>query len=275
MTSVGEAADLQRDHRRGARLGRRAAGLALALLVPGLAGCGLLGTTVQEPIPPRQNGKNLAAEASVVPTSDDGTAGSPTTSTPAPGTTSRPAGTTSTTTAAPKTSTTTSRPASRTTTRTTARPASKKPTPARTTTAAGAGSGSASSSAEAEVLRLVNVERAKKSGCKPVTSDSTLVKVARAHSRDMAEKGYFSHDGKDGRDPFERMRDAGYRYSWAAENIAAGQGSAASVMKSWMNSSGHKANILNCKLTELGVGMWKDADSTYGIYWTQDFGTPR
>ena len=75
--------------------------------------------------------------------------------------------------------------------------------------------------------------------------------------------------------PFERMSDAGYKYSWAAENIAAGQSDAAAVMDSWMNSAGHKKNILNCKLTELGVGMWKQPGSQYGVYWTQDFGTPR
>jgi uncharacterized protein YkwD len=124
------------------------------------------------------------------------------------------------------------------------------------------------------VLRLVNVERGKH-GCDALRSNGTLTSVARAHSREMAQKRYFDHTSPDGRDPFQRMRDAGYRYSWAAENIAAGQGTPSSVMSSWMHSSGHRANILNCQLTELGVGMWKDADSPYQIYWTQDFGTPR
>jgi uncharacterized protein YkwD len=123
-------------------------------------------------------------------------------------------------------------------------------------------------------LRLVNVERGKH-GCTALAADRTLTAVARAHSREMAEKAYFDHDSPDGKDPFARMRAAGYAYSWAAENIAAGQPTAAAVMSSWMKSRGHRANILNCKLTELGVGMWKDADSPYGIYWTQDFGTPR
>ncbi|WP_143447884.1 CAP domain-containing protein [Kineosporia sp. R_H_3] len=161
------------------------------------------------------------------------------------------------------------KPSTSTTTKTT-----RKPAPSTTKTTTAAGSGTTNNAAEAEVLRLVNVERGKV-GCKPVTADATLTTVARAHSKDMAVKGYFSHDTPGGKDPFERMSDAGYKYSWAAENIAAGQSDAAAVMDSWMNSKGHKANILNCKLTELGVGMWKQSGSQYGVYWTQDFGTPR
>jgi uncharacterized protein YkwD len=238
--------------------------VTLALLAPVLAGCGAFGVgTVQEPVAD-PGAKKVAADTTAGATSPAATpSAGPSTATPATRTTSAPVSRTATRTPV----------AARTTSRTTTKPpTSKKATPGKTTTSSGGGS--SSSSAETEVLRLVNVERGK-AGCKAVTSDSTLVKVARAHSRDMAEKDYFSHDGKDGRDPFKRMSDGGYRYSYAAENIAAGQGAAASVMKSWMNSSGHKANILNCKLTELGVGMWKDSGSTYGTYWTQDFGTPR
>jgi uncharacterized protein YkwD len=174
---------------------------------------------------------------------------------------------------APTKSSTTSKAAAKPSTSTTTK-TTKKPAPATSKTTTAAGNGTTNNAAEAEVLRLVNVERAK-AGCKAVTADATLTTVARAHSKDMAAKGYFSHDTPGGKDPFERMSDAGYKYSWAAENIAAGQGDAASVMGSWMNSKGHRENILNCKLTELGVGMWKQSGSQYGIYWTQDFGTPR
>ncbi len=89
----------------------------------------------------------------------------------------------------------------------------------------------------------------------------------------MAAKNYFSHTGLDGRSPFDRMRDAGYSYSSAAENIAAGQPTPAAVVNGWMNSEGHRANILNCKLTQIGVGVARGG--SYGIYWTQVFGTPR
>jgi uncharacterized protein YkwD len=123
------------------------------------------------------------------------------------------------------------------------------------------------------VLRLANQER-KAAGCPALKSNTTLVSVARAHSTDMAIKGYFDHASQDGRSPFQRMAAAGYAYSMAAENIAYGQPSAAAVMTAWMNSAGHRANILNCSLTELGVGAYR-ASASSPIYWTQDFGTPR
>ena len=79
----------------------------------------------------------------------------------------------------------------------------------------------------------------------------------------------------DGRTPFDRMTAAGYRYSTAAENIAAGQRTPQDVMTAWMNSPGHRANILNCALRQIGVGYATGSSSQYGVYWTQDFGTPR
>ena len=170
------------------------------------------------------------------------------------------------------TSTSSKAPAPKTTSTT------RRTTPAPSTTSTSqkpaAGGGASSSSDEAEVLRLVNIERAKV-GCKALKADATLAAVARAHSKDMAVNGYFDHNSQDGTTPFQRMSKAGYTYSYAAENIAAGQQTPASVMGSWMNSAGHKANILNCNLTELGVGVWTQKGSPYGIYWTQDFGTPR
>ncbi|MDQ1293473.1 MAG: hypothetical protein QG608_1354 [Actinomycetota bacterium] len=152
---------------------------------------------------------------------------------------------------------------------------SPKPTATRRTPASAPGTPASSAvhnAQESEVLRLVNVERAG-SGCGPVTADGLLAQVARAHSKDMAVNKFFDHNSQDGRSPFDRMRAAGYSFSTAAENIAAGQQTASAVMESWMNSPGHRENILNCGLKELGVGMWKQSGSPYGIYWTQDFGT--
>jgi uncharacterized protein YkwD len=124
------------------------------------------------------------------------------------------------------------------------------------------------------VVTLTNAERAK-AGCGPLTVDATLTAVAQAHSQDMATHNYFDHNSQDGRSPFDRMTAAGYRYSTAAENIAAGQRTAQDVMTGWMNSPGHRANILNCALKEIGVGYATASSSQYGVYWTQDFGTPR
>jgi uncharacterized protein YkwD len=124
---------------------------------------------------------------------------------------------------------------------------------------------------QAQVVKLTNRERAK-AGCKALKSNTALKNAAQKHSADMAKKDYFSHNGKDGRSPFDRMTDAGYAFSAAAENIAAGQRTAADVVEGWMNSAGHKANILNCTYTEIGVGYAKGG--SYGTYWTQDFGKP-
>jgi uncharacterized protein YkwD len=118
------------------------------------------------------------------------------------------------------------------------------------------------------VLRLVNVERAN-AGCAAVTVNPVLAEVARAHSQDMADNAYFSHTSLDGRSPWDRLEAAGYS-DGSGENIAAGQSTAQSVMASWMNSAGHKANILNCDSTTMGVGIGHGGP--YGIYWTQVFG---
>lgn len=124
---------------------------------------------------------------------------------------------------------------------------------------------------EAQVLQLVNRERAS-AGCRALTSNSTLLAVARAHSKDMAVNGYFGHDSLDGRTPFDRMRAAGYSGNLMGENIAAGQTTPAAVMAAWMHSSGHRANIVNCGYRVIGIGVYRLAGSPYRIYWTQDFG---
>jgi uncharacterized protein YkwD len=117
----------------------------------------------------------------------------------------------------------------------------------------------------AAVVDLVNRERAG-AGCDPVTTDGRLAAAAQDHADDMAANGYFSHTSQDGRDFAQRIRAAGYP-SPGAENIAAGQTSAESVMEAWMNSEGHRRNILDCSLTAIGVGH-----APAGNYWVQNFG---
>ncbi|WP_285597662.1 CAP domain-containing protein [Kineosporia sp. NBRC 101731] len=145
-----------------------------------------------------------------------------------------------------------------------------------TTTAPTGGSGDSQvAKYQAEVLALTNAERAA-AGCDvKLTANAALTKAAQAHAEDMLKNNYFSHDSQNGTGAFERITAAGYTWSGAAENIAAGQATPAAVMKSWMNSAGHKANILNCSLTELGVGYAAGSGAAYGQYWVQDFGTPR
>ncbi|KQX47767.1 MULTISPECIES: CAP domain-containing protein [unclassified Streptomyces] len=121
--------------------------------------------------------------------------------------------------------------------------------------------------AEAEVLRLVNLERAKV-GCSPVNPSAQLASLAGAFSADMAARGFFDHTDPDGDTPWARAEQAGVT-GMGGENIARGQADAAAVMESWMNSDGHRANILNCDFKTLGVGVhFGDG----GPWWTQDFG---
>lgn len=126
---------------------------------------------------------------------------------------------------------------------------------------------SAQAAAEAEVLRLVNVERAK-IGCTPVAADSALTGLAEAFSGDMAARGFFDHTDPDGATPWDRAAKAGVT-GLGGENIARGQTDAAAVMEAWMNSPGHRANILNCDFKTLGVGVHM---ASGGPWWTQDFG---
>lgn len=122
--------------------------------------------------------------------------------------------------------------------------------------------------AEAKAFELTNAERAA-NGCPALAADDRLATAARAHSADMAAQDYFDHVSQDGRSFVDRVKAAGYPAP-GAENIAAGQRTAEAVIKGWMDSPGHRANILNCKLKTLGVGMARGG--SYGIYWTQNFG---
>jgi RNA polymerase sigma factor (sigma-70 family) len=120
----------------------------------------------------------------------------------------------------------------------------------------------------AQVVALVNEERAK-AGCGALTEDPRLEKAAQGHSDDMAARGFFDHTNPDGADPGQRITAAGYKWSTYGENIAQGQQTPAAVMESWMNSPGHRANILNCSFKDIGVGVHKGSG---GPWWTQDFG---
>lgn len=118
------------------------------------------------------------------------------------------------------------------------------------------------------VLKLVNEERAKQ-GLKPLTLSTKLTSIATMKSKDMAEKGYFDHNSPTYGTPFQMLQNYGVHYSAAGENIAAGQKTPEEVMRSWMNSSGHRANILNANFDTLGVGYYQGG--SYGVYWTQLF----
>jgi uncharacterized protein YkwD len=131
---------------------------------------------------------------------------------------------------------------------------------------------SVGTASENEVVRLTNAERVK-GGCDPLKHDARLRRAAFGHSADMAKNDYFDHDSQDGRDMVDRIRATGFTGSTLAENIAMGQRSAAEVVKGWMNSDGHRQNIMNCSYTLIGVGAAKDAQGQ--IYWTQDFAAGR
>ncbi|MFE7948169.1 CAP domain-containing protein [Streptomyces sp. NPDC057426] len=139
-----------------------------------------------------------------------------------------------------------------------------------TGTGAGKQGGSGSDSVADRVISLVNAERAK-AGCGPLSANATLTRAAQGHSDDMAARDYFDHTNPDGDGPGERVTAAGYPWSTYGENIAMGQSTPEQVMDSWMNSPGHRANILNCDFKEIGVGVHNEG----GPYWTQVFGARR
>jgi len=118
---------------------------------------------------------------------------------------------------------------------------------------------------ESEVIRLVNDIRVK-NGLKELAYDWQLSRVARYKSQDMKNNNYFSHTSPVYGSPFQMMKSFGISYTAAAENIAKGQRTPKAVVDAWMNSSGHRANILNSNYTKIGVGYVAD-----GNYWTQMF----
>lgn len=124
---------------------------------------------------------------------------------------------------------------------------------------------------ENEVIRLVNVERAK-NGLSALTQNWELSRVARYKSQDMINKNYFNHISPTYGSPFTMMQTFGIRFSAAGENIAMGQRTPAEVMTAWMNSPGHRSNILSPSYSQIGVGLAKSSNGT--CYWTQMFIKP-
>ena len=226
---------------------RRRARLVPAVLVALAVGAGTAGVTTLVAAPAVQDGTPdpVALELTRTTVTSPPSPQSPTTSA-----TSSQVTPTTTTTTKPKPTTTTSKPKP-TTTRTTTKPPPKPPS----------GDGSADDS----VLAIVNAER-DEAGCSPVSLDARLTEAGQKHSEDMSANDYFSHTSQDGRSFVDRAKAEGYA-SPGAENIAAGQRSPEQVMEAWMNSPGHRANILNCDLKKMGLGLETD-----GYYWTQVFG---
>ncbi|MFJ7736580.1 CAP domain-containing protein [Lysinibacillus sp. NPDC097287] len=118
---------------------------------------------------------------------------------------------------------------------------------------------------EQEVVKLTNAERTK-AGLAPLQTDTKLMAAAREKSQDMQSKNYFSHTSPTFGSPFDRLKALGISYKAAGENIAKGQRTPQEVVKAWMNSPGHRANILNANFTHIGVGYVKT-----GNHWTQQF----
>ncbi|MFF7197672.1 CAP domain-containing protein [Streptomyces sp. NPDC088197] len=225
-------------------------------------------TQADGPADPSRDGSDMPSPLgdSTAPTPGQ-TTGSP--GTPSSGTPSKP-GTMRSNTATPS-RTATSPAAAPTPTRTTAAPTTPVPTTtaARTqppTTAAPA-SADAVTAARAAILSLVNTQRAS-AGCSPLTASSSLDGLAQAFSEDMAARGFFDHTDPDGKTPWDRAKALGIT-NLGGENIARGQATAQAVMDAWMNSPGHRANILNCDYKTLGVGIHYGSG---GPWWTQDFG---
>lgn len=162
--------------------------------------------------------------------------------------------------------------------------AAKRALPAHAAPAASEGSPAprvtdARAAEEAAIVDLVNTMRARGGRCpsktyppsKPLRVQPTLAKVARAHAADMLNQGYFAHKSQDGRSPFQRMRDAGYRFG-AAENIAAGNTTAARTFAQWVKSDGHCRNMMNPRFTHIGVGVAARPKTKLRHVWVQTFG---
>jgi uncharacterized protein YkwD len=126
----------------------------------------------------------------------------------------------------------------------------------------------------AELLRLTNLER-QRAGLRPLTLSTPLGQAAQAHAIDMARNQFFSHTGSNGSSMASRARAVGYAYSYVGENIGAGYVSPEAAVRAWMNSAGHRANILNPNYTEIGFGYTNASGGQYRNYWVQVFGARR
>lgn len=133
------------------------------------------------------------------------------------------------------------------------------------------------------VLDLVNQARRSRQNCgntafnaaPPLRWNDALAEAARLHSEEMARFNFLSHSGRDGSTAAQRVERAGYRYRAMGENIAGGQLKPEDAVAGWMDSPGHCANLMSPAFTEMGVAFAVDGTSRMGVYWTQEFGTPR
>jgi uncharacterized protein YkwD len=135
----------------------------------------------------------------------------------------------------------------------------------------------------AEVLAVVTLTNQDRlaNGCPALIPNPILMATAQAHSEDMALHHFFAHTSSTGQTPAQRILAAGYHWAAAAENIAAGYPTPQSVVATWFNETPpndpHRANILNCRLHDVGVGYYYLANDpntiAYHEYWTEDFGT--
>ncbi|WDZ87420.1 CAP domain-containing protein [Micromonospora cathayae] len=216
-----------------------------AVLLPDDERTGTTATAEEVPVAPPLPGADLPPSGSASPSP------SPTTASPSPS----PSRSVKPTPAPSRTTAPSRRTAER----------SKAPTP-RATTAAPLATGGTE---QAQVVALVNAERAK-AGCGALSVDAKLTTAAQRHSEDQAAHKKMSHTGSDGSDAGDRLDRVGYDWRGYGENVAWNQQTPAAVMAAWMNSAGHRANILNCAFTEIGVGVAR----SNGPYWTQVFGTP-
>ncbi len=129
---------------------------------------------------------------------------------------------------------------------------------------------------QASLLQQINAARASARTCGstampaavPLAWNDRLFSAAAKHSLDMATNNYFSHTGLDGSTPSQRIAAEGYAWSWAGENIAAGQQTVAAVMNGWLASPGHCANLMRAEYRDVAVSCVQRAGSSYGRYWT-------
>jgi uncharacterized protein YkwD len=133
------------------------------------------------------------------------------------------------------------------------------------------------------ILDLINQARATPRYCgttafnaaRPVRWNDLLAEASRLHADDMARYNYFSHSGRDGSNPWDRIERAGYRWRSTGENIAAGQRNAEEAVAGWIKSPGHCANLMDPGFAEMGAAVAVNSRSEMGMYWAQEFGTPR
>ena len=130
----------------------------------------------------------------------------------------------------------------------------------------------AAPSALQHVVDLTNAERAR-AGLPALGIDARLMAAAQGHSADQAGRDTMTHTGSDGSNAGTRITRQGFTWRSWAENVAMGYPDAPSVMAGWMDSPGHRANVLSANVTHIGVGLAHAADGT--PYWTQVFAAPR